>query len=278
MKFYREIVNLDDCVKLQDDLNNFARYCLDNKLHLSLSKCKTITFTKKTNIVNFNYSLCGTSLEKVSIIKDLGITLDSKLHFDAHINLIVNKSFKLYNFVMRTCIPFKKTASYLLLYKSLVRSQLEYATSVWNPLYDKYHIQLEAVQRKFLRSMHYRCFRSKSSYDVLLQKYSLPTLKMRRMLLDQMLLFNICHHKFDCTKLVNQIYIHVPFRSYQRDTRKRNLFAPAPCKTNAGERAPLRRIMSSYNDHFSNIELFSTSPASFKKEVHGLTMLNLRHD
>lgn len=258
---------MDDCHRLQDDLNRLSCYCIANKLYLSLSKCKSITFTKKIYNIDFVYSLCGTPLEKVSLIRDLGLLMDSKLHFDVHVNHIINKAFMMYGFVMRICVPFKRPESYLHLYRSLIRSQLEYATSVWNPYYAKYHDQLESVQRKFLRSMSYRCFRSRSSYDVLLSKFSLHTLKIRRLLLDLMLLFNICHQKFDCIKLVNQICIHIPFRSYTRETRKRYLFALTSCKTNAGQRAPLHTIMKLFNDHFTSTEFFATSPSSFRNNI-----------
>lgn len=48
LKIYREILSLDDCHKLQADLNHLTSYCRVNRLHLSLAKCKSITFTKKT--------------------------------------------------------------------------------------------------------------------------------------------------------------------------------------------------------------------------------------
>lgn len=72
--------------------------------------------------------------------------------------------------------------------------------------------------------------------------------------------------------LVNQICIHIPHRCYVRETRKRYLFAPTPCKTNAGERAPLHRIMNQHNKHFTTIEFFATSPGLFKKNIQDITM------
>lgn len=116
--------------------------------------------------------------------------------------------------------------------------------------------------------MNYRCFRSKSPYPMLLEKFSLPTLKLRRALLDQLLLYKICHNKFCCIELVNQIIrIHVPYRTTSRETRKHKLFAPTLCKTNAGERAPLVRITKSFNQHFTDVDLFASSPALFKKSI-----------
>lgn len=268
LKIFRSIKTFDDCVLLQDDLDRLTSYCQENKLILSLPKCKSITFTKKSNIIQFEYSLCNTPLEKVSLIKDLGVFFDSKLHFDYHINHIINKAFQLYGFVMRTCKPFKKSGTYLLLYKSLIRPQLEYATQVWNPFYQRYRDLLESVQSKYLRSVNYRCYRSWSSYVNLLHKYSLSTLSKRRSLLDCVFLYKVCRNFFDCSEFVNCIYFRVPSRSQRiRNTHAHRLFSLDLCKTNAGKRAPLRRIMELYDSSFSDVDLFTMTLPQFKKAI-----------
>lgn len=268
LKVYQNITTFNDCIDLQDDLNRLSEYCNKNKLHLSLSKCKTITFTKKLNVIKYQYKLCSATLEQVSVIKDLGILFDSKLHFEDHINYITNKSFQLYGFVMRTSVCFKRPQSFLLLFKSLIRSQLEYATSIWNPFYSKYSDRLETVQRKFLRTVEYKCYHRRLSYDNLLSKYSVQSLFKRRLLLDQLTLYNICHHKFDCTEIINQIKYRVPLRLGRScNIITFRLFKPKFVRTHAGKRAPLRRIMQSYNKHFVNVDLFALSPSKFKKNI-----------
>ncbi|KAJ0180561.1 hypothetical protein K1T71_003965 [Dendrolimus kikuchii] len=273
LKIFKEIFTIQDCIKLQDDLNSLSDYCVENKLYLSINKCKSISFSKKTNKIDFTYSLCSNPLEKVTVIKDLGIFLDSKLHFDFHVNYVLNKAFQLFGFVMRTCKPFKRPSSYLLLYMSLIRSQLEYATAIWNPFYTKYNKQLESVQRKFLRSVNYRCFHSKSSYETLLSKYSMHKLETRRNLLDAMLLYNICHDKFDCITLSNQISFRVPQRFHViRKNRTRDLFAAKISRTNAGERAPINRIMKLYNEYYTEADIFFLTPSLYKKKIIELSM------
>lgn len=265
LKVYRRITNSDDCLRLQEDLDRFSRYCISNKLHLALPKCKSITFTRKINVVHFLYSLCDTPLEKVSVIRDLGVYLDAKLHLNTHIDHIVNKALRMYGFVMRVCSNFKRPSSYISLYMSLVRSQLEYASIIWNPFYEKYSNQIETVQRKFLRSVNYRCFRSKCSYNNLLSKFSLPTLKTRRLLLDEMFLYKLCHNQFDCIPLTNKISYRIPSRSHRiRAAYPHCLFMTAPCKTNAGERAPLQRITTTYNTFLHSLDIFALSPALFR--------------
>ena len=64
--------------------------------------------------------------------KDLGIKIDSQLNFDNHISEIITKANKIVGIIKRN---FKDLnySSFSSLYKSLVRSHLEYGQSVWSP-------------------------------------------------------------------------------------------------------------------------------------------------
>lgn len=266
LKVYRVVRSIEDCNQIQQDLDRLSFYCSSNKLKLSLPKCKSITFTKKINVIRHTYSLLGSPLESVSLIRDLGILLDSKLDLNIHINNITNKAFQMYGFVMRTCSHFKRPATFIHLYFSLIRSQLEYASVVWNPHYKKYSEQIESVQRKFLKSVNYRCCRSKSSYAKSLAKFSLCTLEHRRLLLDEIFLYKLCHNAFDCNNLTNQIYYRLPSRSKRiQESYPHRLFMTDPSRTNAGLRAPLNRIVSTYNTHFDDLDIFILPLSSFRK-------------
>jgi hypothetical protein len=138
----------------------------------------------------------------------------------------------MYGFVMRSSKKFTQTTTFLCLYNALVRSQLEYAVPIWNPFYNKYIDGLEIVQKKFLRAMHYRCFHSFPSYEQLLQKYKLLRLEERRKQLEAMMLYDICHNRYDCIPIVDRLSYNVPTRTHCRSLCK--LFAATRCRTNAG--------------------------------------------
>lgn len=267
LKAYRSIQSVEDCRLFQQDLDRLTDYCLNNKLHLSLSKCNCINFTKNKIVINFKYSLHDTALSNVSTVKDLGVLIDDKLSLNQHVEKIVNKAFRMYGFVMRSSSEFKRVSTYLYLYKTLVRSQLEYAVPIWNPFYQKYIDEIEKVQRKFLRAMHYRCHKTYLPYSQLLDKYGQVNLESRRKYLEASVLYGIVHGDFDCINLTSKLCYVVPRTANIRSTRAGTLFAVDICRTNSGMRCPIRRMVESYNCNFINIDIFVCSKSKFKSHV-----------
>lgn len=267
LKIYKIIKSDMDCQLLQNDLARFSEYCTANKLHLNLKKCHKISFTKNKKKFNYKYSLNNVTLTEVCELKDLGVTLDTKLHLDKHIEIIINKAFQLLGFVMRSSKEFRHSKTFTTLYKSLIRPQLEYAVVVWDPYYDKYKQQIERVQRKFLRAVHFRCHRQKLSYSELLKTYNMSTLESRRLLLQGIILHGLCNNTLDCIELTGKLCYNVPRLTHLRDSRARCVFATLKCRTNAGKRSPMRRLVDNYNKYFSSIDIFQLSTPIFKKSI-----------
>ena len=72
------------------------------------------------------------SLEKVIEEKDIGVVIDSDLTFEKHINEKVNKANQMFATLRRT-FQFMDKSTFVQLYISLVRTHLDYASSVWAP-------------------------------------------------------------------------------------------------------------------------------------------------
>jgi hypothetical protein len=80
--------------------------------------------------------LGGTVVDRVSSINDLGVIMDEKMTFLEHVDLMVAKAFLMLGFIRRLSLEFRDPYTLKSLYTSLVRSKLEYASCVWNPIYD----------------------------------------------------------------------------------------------------------------------------------------------
>ena len=100
-----------------------------------------------SNSYGLNTGGSTSNLERVEKMKDLGVTVDKKLKFHDYIHEKVNKAYSMLGIIKRN---FKHidNVSFLYLYNSLVRSIVEYNSSVWSPSYMGQIEELEKVQRR----------------------------------------------------------------------------------------------------------------------------------
>lgn len=111
------------------------------------------------------------------------------MKFSAHITHVVNRANRLVGKIKRTFKSLNKEL-FIILYKSIVRSILDYGGSVYNP-YTKKSIQLlENVQRRATRIVPEL---KGLSYHERLDNLNLPTLYYRRKRYDLIQLFKIVH-------------------------------------------------------------------------------------
>ena len=76
--------------------------------------------------------------------------------------LNVSKASRMLGFVYRTTKSFKDNTVLLTLYKSLVRSRLEYCSSIWSPSQQYLIDKIERVQKRLVRWL---CYRDGLDYD-----------------------------------------------------------------------------------------------------------------
>ena len=73
----------------QQSLNTLINWCSANFVTINSEKTKYMIFGN--GIIDNNLYICDTSLEQVSTFKYLGLTIDSNLSFDSHINSVRSK-------------------------------------------------------------------------------------------------------------------------------------------------------------------------------------------
>ncbi len=92
----------------------------------------------------FDYEMNGTKLESVQSVKDLGVTIVSRIKFSQQCKDAAGKPNRMLGFINRN-FSFKNKDVILPLYTSLVRPHLEYAVQFWEPHHPKDIAKLEAV-------------------------------------------------------------------------------------------------------------------------------------
>ena len=162
----------------------------------------------------------------------------------------MNKGFRTLGFVTRACSNFTDTKTFFLLFNAYVRSKLEYASVIWNSSLTKLD-PIEKVQKKFLRYVYYRVHGTYPHYSLcpistadLLKEFNCDELYSRRILTDQIFLFQILKGAIDCPQLLQSLSFHVPSRT----TRLKELFHIKICKTCIFDKSPVRRAMKNFND------------------------------
>jgi len=127
-------------------------------MNLNLNKCKVLTLVKSNSVKScYDYEFdsdCNlVRLENVDVMKDQGVIVDQNLCFSEHISEKISKTFKMLGIINRKFFDMGKV-TFLLLYKGLVRSHLEFAHSVWCP----YRIGLiRDVEKVHMRATNMVC-------------------------------------------------------------------------------------------------------------------------
>ena len=147
MKCFRIIDKTNNVQQLQSDLSNLNDWSADHFMEFNLKKCKYLAITRKKNIVDSTFTLNGSQIISVTTEKDLSVHVSTKLSWNNHIDVIISKADKMLGMIKRTCTNECDQKTLMILYKSLVRSQLEYASQVWSPYTKEKITALERVQR-----------------------------------------------------------------------------------------------------------------------------------
>lgn len=262
-KVYCKISRVEECFALQRDLNSLSQYYIQNKININVRKCQSICFTRKRNPIQHTYSFNGVTIDKTSVIRDLGVLFDEKLLFTEHIDMISTKAFKNLGFILRTCKNFKNVDAIKSVYFAYTRSILEYACSIWSPQYIIHKSRLEKIQQKFVNYLNYQLRKPKISYEHSCKTYGLLTLEDRRKLLDMSLLYDILNSHIDSPELLQSVEFNLPSR---RTRHTPMLHIPAH-SSNYASNSVLTRIARTHNTYFGDIDIFHQSKRVFKSNI-----------
>jgi hypothetical protein len=189
VKIFRRITSIDHCILLQSAINSEQNWCTANHMNINAVKTKVISFSRRPNTLTLNYVICNTDILRTDCTEDLGVFLDFKLCFDQHVDYLFSDTITLLGLIRTITFSFSSLDSLMMLYISLVRSKLEYASVAWNSLTNTDSNKLERIQKKFATIYYNRFFKNHNPY--VSDKLKLNTLHVRRRYFDVLFIRNV---------------------------------------------------------------------------------------
>ena len=189
-KIYSAITSASSIESLKSDLKKLENWAILMQMKFHPAKCKIMHLGKNNPKANYNMTASdGThhTLEETEVEKDLGVQVDNKLKFSQHIQTKINKANRVLGCLKHT-FKYMNKEIFLMLYKSLVRPHLEYASCIWSPQLKRDKDAIERIQRRATKLVPEL---KNLSYSNRLQQLGLPTLMHRRRRADMLETYRI---------------------------------------------------------------------------------------
>ena len=184
-KLYRELHCDNGRHLLQADIELLEEWAVKWQLPFNKEKCKIMHIGSSNP--RFDYQMGGTSITSVAKEKDLGVIIDDSLKFHEQTAAAVGRANRVLGLIKRA-FTLLDAKTLPLLFKTMVRPHLEYASSVWGPSHRMDQDAIERVQRratKLVRSL------KNLRYEDRLRALKLPSMHYRRIRGDMIMVFQI---------------------------------------------------------------------------------------
>lgn len=139
--------------RLKNAAQKIIKYMERWKIKINESKSEAILFTKRRPLLTKNVNIHGTDISWAQKVKYLGLHMDKRLNFTEHCKQVSQKA----TASMTTLFPLLNRRSSLsvtnkiLLYKSIIRPTLLYASPVWSSTSNANYQKMQVIQNKCLR-------------------------------------------------------------------------------------------------------------------------------
>ena len=252
VKLYTNLTLPQAATNFQSHLDYIKSWADTWQLTIANSKCNILELGPHPS--NTTFSISGTPIELSNTVKDLGVTIDSKLKFTQHITDIVRRAHQRASLIYRSFIS-RDTCILIRALKTYVRPLVEYASQIWSPTCLHLITKLESVQRAFTKKLPGL---SKLTYDHRLRTLNLQSLEHRRLLSDLMTCFKIIRGFTSIT--LSDIFVPSPNTTSRGHPFR--LLVPL-AKTNTRKRFFTCRIIKIWNS-LPLDTVCASSPLAFK--------------
>ncbi len=199
-------------------------------------------------------------------MKDLGVIYDSKLSFTSHIDDLYTKCIKLVGFIFRTSSDFQNATTILTLFNSLIRSKLEYVSTIWNPSSQSSKYLIEKLQKKVVRFLYFKNLipnaPAEFNYLNCLKILGIDSLEKRRIMSDLKVVAKTWTGRIDCETFIHNFNINVPMRR----TRGSDTFRLHSFQNEVGRHSVFNRMMSNFDFYCVDADAFNDSFADLLKK------------
>ena len=170
--------SVDDVIEtLEEQSAILIKWFTENHMQANPDKFQAISIGRKTHEKNLSFMLQGNKIDCEEEVKLLGVTFDFKLTFNSHVSHICKKASQQLNVLKRIGNNLSKLGK-LTIYYSFILSNFNYCPLVWHFCGESNTKKLEKIQERALRFIYND---SDSSYENLLEKSQLPSLRLRRL-------------------------------------------------------------------------------------------------
>ena len=190
----------------------------------------------------------GSTITPTELVKDLGVTISSDLSWGPHIDNITDSARKMCSWILSVFESRDETVM-MTLYKSLVRSRLEYCSALWSSGKVEDIMKIEAIQRMFTSKIYGY---SDLEYWDRLKYLKLMSLQRRRERYIILHLYKILHNSAPND-------INIKFTTHQR----RGTLAEVPKLSKSAK----QRFQSMYDSSFAvqGPRLWNTLPVKIRE-------------
>lgn len=241
---------------IESDLNSIEQWLTKHKLLLNVKKTKILLFENR-NFSDINFYMKGIKIEVVRSFNYLGLILDSKMKWNAHVEQLIKKITP-YVFIIKRLRRYFTKDVLKKIYSSYIISNIIYLNPIWNKASMTLLNKIDIVHKKVIKTIYNYPLLYPTSNLYNNQYISFMNICKIEMYL---IAFKITNDEIKHNFLINRM---IDIHNY--NTRNRTNFYLALFKTRNQQNNCLYNCLKLYNELPNELKLIKNL-YSFKKKI-----------
>ena len=233
---------------IKEEFEKVLEWLAANKLIINLSKTQLMVFTNTPRTRTVTITVNNQTIEEVAETKFLGVILDNKLCWDAHIKHISQKMSKSVSILkmLKYTFPIRALKT---LYYSLIYPYYNYCNIIWGSAANSHLKSLILMQKKCIRNISKAGF-----YD-----HTEPLFNEHKVLTVPKI------YDYNCAKFIFQCYNNNTYSNFKNRLKTNSEFHEYNTKSKNLLRKPFVRLSKfTHSFLYNGIEIWNRLPVSVK--------------